>query len=185
MQSPDPDIAPRVRHVVVMGVSGTGKSTIGRRIAEELGWTCADADDFHPARNLELMTSGVPLTEAERRPWLAELAAWTREQHDAGHRTVLSCSALRRAHRDALRQGVPATWFVHLTGPAELIAARMRGRDHFMPVPLLDSQLATLEPLADDEDGLTVHIGPPPEQVVATVIAALTRDDRLSPPAPG
>lgn len=155
-------------HVVVMGVSGTGKSTVARALADRFGLVRAEGDDFHPLASIAKMTAGVPLGDDDRRQWLESLAAWTREQHDHGAATVVSCSALKRSYRDILRAGVPEepTLFVHLVASRELLWSRMTSREHFMPASLLDSQLAILEHLAPDEDGVVVDNGLPVEQVV-------------------
>lgn len=163
-------------HVVVMGVSGTGKSTVGRAVASELGVTYGEGDDHHPAANLAKMAAGVPLDDADRAPWLATLATWTRGQHDDDRSTVLTCSALRRTYRDVLRAAVPEpTVFVHLAGSAEVLATRVADRTHFMPPALLDSQLRTLEPLEDDEVGGMVDTDLPLATVVADALALVRR----------
>lgn len=165
------------RHVVVMGVSGSGKSSVGRALADRLGFTFLDADSRHSAAAIASMAAGRPLTESMRHPWLTGLASWTREQHDAGRSTVLACSALRRSHRDLLRDGDLPTTFVHVTAdPAEL-HRRMRERTHFMPPALLDSQLATLEPLEPDEDAVEVHGRDGVEATVDAVLTALGERD--------
>lgn len=162
-------------HVVVMGVAGTGKSTIAQRLAAELGLVLAEGDDFHPAGNIAKMSAGIPLDDADRLPWLRSLAVWTAQQHAAGQATVVTCSALRETYRDVLRAGAPdgPTRFVHLEAPREVLAARMTGRDHFMPASLLDSQLDTLEPLAAHEDGIAVDVSAPVDEVVARALAWL------------
>jgi carbohydrate kinase (thermoresistant glucokinase family) len=156
-------------HLVFMGVSGTGKSAVGRPVAERLGLEFAEGDDFHPRANIDKMAGGTPLTDDDRWPWLEALRTWTAEHEAAGRATGITCSALRRTYRDVLRRGLPETVFVHLVGDKELILGRMRSRDHFMPPELLDSQLATLELLEPDEHGLVVDIGDPLEKVVADV----------------
>ena len=156
-------------HLVFMGVSGTGKSAVGRPVGERLGLEFAEGDDFHPQANIDKMRGGTPLTDEDRWPWLESLAAWTRAHDRAGRSTGLTCSALRRSYRDVLRGDLPETVFVHLVGDKELILERMRSRDHFMPPELLDSQLATLELLEPEEHGLVVDIGDPLEQIVADV----------------
>lgn len=156
-------------HLVVMGVSGSGKSTVGEALASALGHEFLDADTRHPPANIERMSAGIPLTDADREPWLADLAAWTRERHGAGVSTVLACSALRRAYRDVLRDGDLPTTFVHVTADPEVLLARMGRRRHFMPVDLLQSQLDTLEPLEPDEAGLDVDTTHPPAQIVEQV----------------
>lgn len=159
-------------HVVVMGVSGTGKSTIAQGLATELGLVLAEGDDFHPADNVARMSAGIPLTDDDRAPWLRSLADWTAERDGEAVSTVMTCSALRRRYRDVLRSALPdrPTYFVHLVGDPELIRDRMASRDHFMPASLLTSQLATLEPLEADEAGLVVDVGHTVEQLVADAV---------------
>jgi len=141
-----------VTHVVVMGVSGCGKSTVGELLAERLGLPFVDADSLHPPENLAKMASGTPLTDDDRWPWLRLVGAALAAPPDGA---VVACSALRRAYRDLLREAAPDVRFVHLVGTREQLAARMSARsDHFMPVSLLDTQLATLEPLGTDEAGI-------------------------------
>jgi gluconokinase len=155
--------------VIVMGVAGSGKSTIGQRLAERLGWPFFDGDDFHPARNVEKMRQGQPLTDEDRADWLSVLAALSNEQVRQGQSAVIACSALKQAYRDRLR--TEAVRFVYLRGSADLIATRLRQRrGHYMPVSLLASQFATLE---EPQDALTVDIDQPPEQIVASIITAL------------
>ena len=157
--------APAHPLVVVMGVSGSGKSTVARLLADRLGVEFAEGDDFHPGSNVAKMSAGHPLEEADRVEWLRRLGAWLAEHESDGG--VLSASALRRSYRDLLRASAPAVVFLHLHGSPNLLAERMRRRSgHFMPVDLLDSQLATLEPLADDEAGLTVDAAEPVEEVI-------------------
>lgn len=161
--------------VVVMGVAGCGKTTVSEALAERLGWPVADADDFHPASNVAKMRTGTPLTDDDRWPWLRTIRDWL---HDADGSVVVTCSALRRAYRDVLRgaaaEGGPRVRFVHLHGTRELLAQRMGARQgHFMPLTLLDSQLATLEPLAPDEDGVVVDIDATPEQLVEAALRGL------------
>lgn len=157
-------------HVVVMGVSGTGKSTIAQGLAADLGLLLAEGDDFHPPENVEKMSAGIPLTDEDRWPWLQALADWTSDRHRDGVSTVVTCSALRRAYRDVLRSATPdtPTWFVHLDGDPDMIRERMTRREHFMPASLLYSQIATLEPLEEDEDGIVVDTAMPADEVVAT-----------------
>jgi gluconokinase len=158
---------------VVMGVSGTGKTTVGRLLAEALGVPYAEADDFHPAANIAKMRSGTPLDDADREPWLDAVGAWAAGR--AGLGGVVSCSALKRAYRDRLRAASPGLFFVHLAGERDLIADRLaQRRGHFMPSGLLDSQFAALEPLQADEYGITVPVTAGPEAVAARARAALT-----------
>ncbi|GIJ12131.1 gluconokinase [Micromonospora andamanensis] len=150
---------PATRHVVVMGVSGAGKTTVARGVAAVTGLTFAEADEFHSAANVARMRAGVPLDDAARWPWLRALADWMTARHREGVSTVLACSALRRSYRDVLRQGPPAVDFVHLAGPTEVIRERLALRaGHYMPASLLDSQTATLEPLSPDEQALVLDL---------------------------
>ncbi|UMG92895.1 gluconokinase [Nocardioides sp. TF02-7] len=166
-------------HVVVMGVSGTGKTTVAETLVAELDLVFTEGDDHHPRANVEKMRSGAPLDDEDRAPWLAALARWTAEQHAAGHDTALTCSALRRRYRDVLRGGVPEpTYFVHLLGSKDVLAERMAAREHFMPPSLLDSQFATLEQLEPDEDGVVVDVDRPLDAVVRDALAAVR--DRAS-----
>lgn len=165
-----------VVHLVVMGVAGSGKTTVAALLAERLGHVLAEADEFHPAANITKMTAGTPLTDVDRGPWLEAIRDWLTARADAGHAAVVTCSALKRAYRDVLRSARGTVRFVHLDGSAELLAARIGERSgHFMPPTLLPSQLATLEPLADDEDGLVVDVATPPEEIVDAVVAWLDR----------
>jgi len=152
-------------HVVVMGVSGTGKSTVGRLLAARLGAAFVEGDDLHPAANVERMSAGIPLTDADRAPWL-ELVRDA--MSGAGGDTVVACSALRRAYRDVLRGARGRVRFVHLVVPPEELERRLSERSgHFMPATLLASQLATLEPLAPDEDGVDLPAASADETVDA------------------
>ena len=167
--------APEVRHLVVMGVSGTGKTTVATRVADDLRWVFVEGDDLHPPANVAKMSAGVPLDDEDRAPWLTALSEVLAAHHAADDSTVLTCSSLRRGYRDVLRSGVPdgAVLFVHLTAPVEVLRERMGSRDHFMPPSLLQSQLDTLEPLGPDEDGVLVDVTPPLDDVVRTVLAAV------------
>ncbi|WP_295659259.1 gluconokinase [uncultured Nocardioides sp.] len=159
-----------VWHLVFMGVSGSGKSTAALAVQERLGWEFAEGDDFHPAANIEKMSAGYPLTDADREPWLASLAAWTRTHEDAGTPTILSCSALKRVYRDVLRTGGERTFFVHLHGDKGLMLERMGSREHFMPSSLLESQLDALEPIQPDEDGMLVDPADAPAEIAGQVL---------------
>lgn len=162
------------RHVIVMGVSGSGKSTIAEGIAERTGWTFAEADDFHPKANIAKMEAGTALTDADRWPWLEALGAWMRERSAAGESTVITCSALRRPYRDLLRTGLDSLDFLHLDGPAAVIRERMGSRKgHFMPPELLQSQLDTLEPLGEDESGIVLDLTRTPDELVDEAVAWL------------
>jgi gluconokinase len=155
--------------IVVMGVSGSGKTTIGTALAHALDVEYAEADKFHPEANIAKMTAGTALTDVDRAPWLEAIAGWIREHQAPGG--VVTSSALKRRYRDVLRTG-GEVWFAHLHGDRALLAERMKTRTgHFMPVSLLDSQLADLEPLEPDEPGATFDIGGTPEEITR---AALT-----------
>lgn len=157
--------------IVVMGVSGAGKSTIGKELAARLGLPFADADDFHPPSNVALMSAGRPLTDADRQPWLHAIGEWIAGQERTGG-AVVACSALKRIYRDMLRAHSGTVWFLHLTGTREALTMRMNERtDHFMPPSLLASQLADLEPLDADEHGATVDVtSSSPEQLVDRLV---------------
>ena len=143
--------------VVVMGVSGSGKTTIGAALAQRLRVPFADADDFHPRANIDKMSAGIPLTDDDRGPWLATIAAWLLEHATSGG--VTSCSALKRSYREILAAAAPQVFFVHLHGDPDVIAARVAGRPgHFMPAALVESQFATLEPLGPGEHGAVLDV---------------------------
>ncbi|MFC7403628.1 gluconokinase [Georgenia alba] len=166
----------RVQHIVVMGVSGSGKTTIATGLAEELGHTFAEGDDFHSDANREKMRTGVPLDDNDRAPWLATIRDWMTERARAGRSTVVTCSALRRRYRDVLRGAEGETIFVHLDPPEEVTAARMeRRRGHYMPASLLRSQLDTLEELGPDENGVRISGVGGPESILEETLAALRR----------
>ena len=154
-----------------MGVSGSGKSTVGAALARRLRVPFADADTFHPQANVAKMAAGKPLTDGDRYPWLDAVGQWL-ARHDEGG--VMSCSALKRSYRDQLRSQCPRTEFLHLTGSPELIARRQAGRPaHFMPSTLLESQFATLEPLEPNESGIAVDVGQSVESIVETFLEYL------------
>jgi len=146
--------------VVVMGVSGCGKSSLGMALAEAEGWPFLEGDTLHPPANIARMRAGQPLSDADRAPWLAAIADWMAPRLGKGHSVVAACSALRRRYRDRLRQAGPVR-FVYLQVPRGELERRLRDRVHFMPPSLLDSQLATLEEPGPDEDALTLTPGPP------------------------
>jgi gluconokinase len=156
--------------IVVMGVSGAGKTTVGRALADALGAAFLDADDFHPPANVAKMRAGQPLDDHDRAPWLARLHDELAARGAGGQSVVLACSALKQRYREALGRGMDVR-FVHLAGSRETIAARLAARSgHYMPAALLDSQFAALEAPAD---GITVDIADAPEAIVAHVLAAL------------
>jgi carbohydrate kinase (thermoresistant glucokinase family) len=161
------------KHIVVMGVSGTGKSAVGRPLAAALGFAFADGDDFHGEANIAKMTAGHALTDVDRLPWLERMGAWMTAQRTEGRSTVLACSALRRSYRDVLRAAVPDTYFAHLIGTEELIRSRMESRKHFMPASLLRDQEQTLEPLEPNEIGTTFDVTQDVDEVVQQIIDAL------------
>jgi gluconokinase len=157
--------------LVVMGVSGCGKSTVAAMIASRAGCALAEGDDFHPAASVARMTAGYPLDDALRTPWLAAIASWLAERVAQGECAVVSCSALRRAYRDVLRSAGPDVRMVHLAGPYELVAQRQAARPgHFFPPTLLASQYAILEPLAPDEPGITIDLAATPDQITDEVL---------------
>jgi gluconokinase len=163
--------------IVVMGVSGSGKSTVAAGLVDRLGWEFAEGDDFHPRGNVEKMRNGVPLDDDDRRPWLRTLAAWIGEHEQAGASVVVTCSALKRSYRDILRDGHPSVWFAHVTADGDLIRERMERRTgHYMPSSLLDSQLATLEPLQEDEPGASISGAGDPAGVVTGLLDALRQE---------
>ncbi len=142
-----------------MGVSGCGKTTVGERMSEELGWPFDEGDQYHPQANIEKMAAHIPLQDADRWPWLRILAERIAARERAGTSSLLSCSALKRSYRDVLRSGAPRVRFLHLHGPKAVLAARLAARkDHFFPPDLLDSQYAALEELQPDEDGIVVDV---------------------------
>jgi gluconokinase len=156
-----------------MGVSGSGKSTVGAALARHLGVAFADADGFHPQANIAKMAAGSPLTDEDRYLWLQACGQWL-AQHTGGG--VLSCSALKRRYRDQLRSQCPRLEFLHLTGSPELIGRRQAGRPgHFMPAALLQSQFATLEPLGPDEHGIALDVDESVESIVETFVEYLVR----------
>ena len=163
-----------VRQVVVMGVSGVGKSTIAKGLSTLMRWQFAEGDVFHPEANLAKMSSGQPLTDEDRWPWLSTLGDWMSQEIAAGRSGIVTCSALRRAYRDLLREGRPHVRFLHVTAESDVLRDRMEHRPgHYMPSSLLQSQLATLEPLGDDEPGVTITNEGSADQVLDRALAAL------------
>jgi gluconokinase len=161
--------------LVVMGVSGAGKTTVGELIAERLDWPFVDGDDLQPKANIDKMRSGVPLTDADRAPWLAAIGDWIDARAKAGQPGVVACSALKRAYRDSLRKGRPQVRIVYLRGSQTEIAERLAHRaGHFWPAKLLPSQFADLEPPGADEHAIVVDIGEASEAVAKAVIERLS-----------
>ena len=159
------------RHIVVMGVSGSGKTTVGMLLGERLGMPYRDGDDLHPHENIDKMAAGHALDDADRWPWLTLVSHWLRDRPEGG---IIGCSALKRSYRDLIRSAAPDTVFIHVHGTRELLAERMQTREeHFMPASLLESQLATLEPLQEDETGTVVDIAGPPGEVADAAVAWL------------
>jgi gluconokinase len=157
---------------VVMGVSGSGKSTVGAALAQRLRAPFADADDFHPEANVAKMTAGHALDDDDRRPWLEAIGIWLADHEQGG---VMTCSALKRTYRDQLRTHAPETTFVHLHGDRDVITKRQATRPgHFMPASLLDSQFETLEPLGPDEDGFVVDVDQSVDDIVDEATRQLT-----------
>lgn len=153
-----------------MGVSGCGKTTTGEALGAKLGLRYSDADGFHPEANVQKMAAGQPLTDDDRWPWLDRVGEWLATYESEG--AVASCSALRRAHRDRLREHVPAAWFVHLFGPQQVVQERTEHRkNHFMPPSLLQSQYDTLEQLEPDERGVTIDLDQPVPAIVDDYLA--------------
>jgi gluconokinase len=162
--------------IVVMGVSGSGKSTIGSALAAQLGVHFIDGDDLHPRANVEKMSRGIPLDDSDRLPWLTDIGRTLSDHRATG--LVVACSALKRAYRDLIRWEAPDAVFVHADGPSETIRARLSARpDHFMPATLLVSQLHTLEPLSEAETGFTIDIHRPVDELVDETIRALRSGD--------
>jgi gluconokinase len=160
--------------IVVMGVSGSGKSTVGAALAQRLRVPFADADDFHPPANIDKMTAGEPLNDDDRYPWLEAIGAWLAEHCDRGG--VMSCSALKRKYRDQLRRHCPGVEFLHLSGTPEVIGRRQASRPgHFMPASLLQSQFATLEPLESDERGTVIDVDQNIDSIVNDYVVSTTR----------
>lgn len=164
-----------VRHLVVMGVSGNGKSTIGGALAAEMQSVFIEGDTYHPRANIEKMSAGIALDDDDRRPWLEALGAEIARQETLGRTSVTVCSALRRQYRDWLRAAYPALFFLHLVAPYRVLLERMQERDHFMPPELLQSQFDTLEPLEPDEAGALIDVTVPVPDVLAGCLDVLIR----------
>jgi gluconokinase len=148
---------PAARILIVMGVSGSGKSTVAAGLAESLGWVLAEGDDFHSPANIAKMHSGMPLNDGDRTPWLTSIRAWIDAQVEAGKPGIVTCSALKRIYRDLLAEGRPEVLFIYLTGTVALMSGHLEGREgHFMPTALLPTQFETLEEPTSDEPVLVV-----------------------------
>lgn len=155
----------------MMGVSGSGKTTIAKILSARLGWPFEEGDSLHPESNIAKMKAGIPLTDADRQPWLAHVAAWINRQRESGQPGIITCSALKRAYRQIVIGDRPGVRLVYLRGSRDVLAARLaQRRGHFMPASLLDSQLDTLEEPDPDEDPLTVDIDHPAEQIANEII---------------
>ena len=168
---PPPKRGHRPTVLLLMGVSGAGKTTTGKRLAKTLGWTFRDADEFHPPENITKMTAGQPLTDDDRWPWLDAIGVWMDSKRIEGGRAIVTCSALRRIYRERLLTGRPEVRLVFLKGSKALIADRLSRRSgHFMPPALLDSQFSTQEEPRRDERAIVVDVSMPPSQVVANIV---------------
>lgn len=163
--------------IVAMGVSGSGKSTVGAALAQRLRVPFADADDFHPPANIEKMTAGHALDDHDRHPWLESIGEWLHEHAATGG--VMSCSALKRKYRDQLRHHAPSTEFVHLHGTPDVITRRQASRPgHFMPPSLLSSQFATLEPLSPDENGVVIDVDQSIDAIIEHYVLTHAQENR-------
>jgi carbohydrate kinase (thermoresistant glucokinase family) len=167
--------------LVMMGVSGSGKTTVAKGVADRLGWQMLEGDKLHPPANIAKMSAGTPLTDEDRWPWLRAIAAAIDEWRTNGVSGVVACSALKRAYRDILIGPRPDVVLVYLQGSHDLIAARMAARHgHFMPPGLLDSQFATLEEPGEVERPIVASIAPPPDAIVATIIEKLRQREHVA-----
>ena len=163
-----------VEHLILMGVAGCGKTTAADNLHRALGWPVAEADDFHPPANIAKMSRGVPLTDEDRWPWLESMRDWMSARAAEGVKTIVTCSALKRSYRDLLSSAQGRVFFIHLLAQADELQERMAHREgHFMPPSLLPSQFAALEPLSDDEDGVTVVSRATPEETFEAILTAL------------
>ncbi|MGH3503062.1 MAG: gluconokinase [Nocardioidaceae bacterium] len=168
------DRTPTVVSVVVMGVSGSGKTTVGRLLAERLQVAFGEGDDFHSEHNVDKMAAGHPLDDEDRWPWLEAIGEWLDQYESTG--AVMACSALKRSYRDVLRQHAPDVWFLHLTGTPEVMASRIEHRKHhFMPESLVRSQFATLETPGADEQAIAVDVAQTPPEIVDGFLAGLSQ----------
>ena len=160
--------------IVVMGVASSGKTSLGERLAERLGWPFRDADSFHPPENVAKMAGGTPLNDDDRKPWLAAIAVWIDDLRARGEHGIVTCSALKKAYRDVIIGGRPDVRLVYLKGSRELIGRRMAARQHhFMPPALLDSQFAALEEPGAVENPLVVSVEDSKDAIVQDVVDRL------------
>ena len=160
--------------LLITGVSGSGKTTIGSLLAGRLGWEYAEADSFHPAANIAKMSAGHPLTDDDRWPWLDNIGHWIDETTAKGRPGVVTSSALKRVYRERIRSQAPSALFLHLDGTVEVLTRRIEGRSgHFMPAALLESQIETLEPLAQEEGGYVLNIDQPVADMVDDAVTRL------------
>ncbi|WP_432509410.1 gluconokinase [Kineococcus auxinigenes] len=172
MSTTDP--APGPTALIVMGVSGSGKTTVALGVSQARGWEYAEGDDFHPRANVEKMRDGTPLDDDDRWPWLRSIATWIGEREAAGESVVITCSALKRAYRELLGEGHPSVRFCQLVVPEDVLTERLANRrGHYMPSSLLRSQLDTLQDLQPDEPGFQVCVEGGPDAVVAEVLRHL------------
>ena len=175
-----PASTPATTSIVVMGVSGSGKTSAAQEITRQLGWEYIEGDDLHPEANVAKMAAGRPLDDEDRWPWLRRIAEVIGEHEAAGTSIVLTCSALKRVYRDLLREGHPSVWCAHVDVDREVLAERLRNRKgHYMPPSLLDSQLATLERLGEDEPGDVIAGDAPLDRSVAELLGDLRRERAL------
>jgi ribose 5-phosphate isomerase A len=165
--------------LVIMGVSGSGKTTIAKVLAARLGWPFEEGDNLHPGSNIAKMKAGIPLTDADRQPWLVRVAAWIDRQRENGQPGIITCSALKRSYRDIVIGDRPGVRLVYLRGSRAVIAARLAKRKgHFMPASLLESQFATLEEPGSDENPLTVEIGGSSDETADEIIRRIAASSR-------
>jgi gluconokinase len=175
--------------LVIMGISGSGKSTVAGILAGQLGWDLEEGDDLHPQENIDKMSAGEPLNDEDRAPWLDTISSWIIEHTMAGVPGIITCSALKRRYRDVLREH--NVIFVHLTGSKDLIGRRLAARhDHYMPTSLLDSQVEALEPPEPDENAITIDAGRKPAEEAAEIVRRLgltpvAGSSALGAPTPG
>jgi carbohydrate kinase (thermoresistant glucokinase family) len=166
--------------LVVMGVSGSGKTTVGKLLAERLGWHYQEGDALHPPENVAKMHAGIPLTDADRQPWLESVAAWIDGQRAAKQPGIITCSALKRSYRRTIIGDRPEVRLVYLRGSRDVMAEHLAKRTgHFMPASLLQSQIDTLEEPGPDEDPITIDVGPPAGRIAEDIIRLLAVSARI------